>query len=241
MRLSLNVVGDDETNFPHKFLLSNRQAENLRKAFASKSSTDINLPKTQLSKIVQSGRFLGRLLGPLLKTVLPLIKNVIKPFAKSVLIPLVLTEVASVADAGIHIKMLGSGRRHSSSLVLRHPSSAPKTTTLIISNYEMKDIIEIVKSLEDSSLFLKGVSETIQNEYNEQKRGSRIMLLGKLGASLFGNILAGKGINRAGEGAITKSISEETKSKRQGGGIVRAGYGNNKVRKKNKNKNKKNF
>ena len=62
------------------------------------------------------------------------------------------------------------------------------------------------------------------------------MLLGKLGASLLGNILAGKGINRVGEGAITKSISEETKSKRQRGGIVRAGYGNKKVRKTTKNK-----
>ena len=61
------------------------------------------------------------------------------------------------------------------------------------------------------------------------------MLLGTLGASVLGNILAGKGINRAGEGAITKSVSEETKSKRQGRGIVRAGYGNTTTR------NKKNF
>ena len=71
LRLSLNMVGDDETNFPHKLLLTNRQVENLRKAFANKSSTDINLSKTQLSKMVQSGGFLGRLLGPLLKTGLP--------------------------------------------------------------------------------------------------------------------------------------------------------------------------
>ena len=78
MRLSLNMVGDDETNFPHKLLLTNRQVENLRKACANKSSTDINLLKTQLSDMVQSGGFLGRLLGPLLKTGLPLIKNVIK-------------------------------------------------------------------------------------------------------------------------------------------------------------------
>ena len=66
------------------------------------------------------------------------------------------------------------------------------------------------------------------------------MLLGTLGASLLGNILAGKGINRAGEGALAKSISEETKSKRQGRGIVRAGYGNKKVW-KTTTKNKKNF
>ena len=106
LRLSLNMVGDDETNFPRKLLLTNRQVENLRKAFANKSSTDINLSKTQLSKMVQSGGFLGRLLGPLLKTGLPLIKNVIKPLAKSVLIPLGLTAAASAADAGIHKKNL---------------------------------------------------------------------------------------------------------------------------------------
>ena len=69
------MVRDDETNFPYKLLLTNRQTENLRKAFAKKSSTDINLSKTQLSMMMQSGGFLGRLLGPLLKTVLPLIKK----------------------------------------------------------------------------------------------------------------------------------------------------------------------
>ena len=74
-RLSLNIVGDDEINFPHKLLLTNRRVENLRKAFANKSSTDFNLWKTQLSKMVQSGGFLGRPLGPLLKTTLPLIKK----------------------------------------------------------------------------------------------------------------------------------------------------------------------
>ena len=79
MRLSLNMVGDDETNFPHKLLWTNRHVENLRKAFANKPLTDIKLSKTQLSKMTQSGGFLGRLLGPLLKTGLPLTKNVIKP------------------------------------------------------------------------------------------------------------------------------------------------------------------
>ena len=74
-------------NFPHKLLLTNRQVANLRQAFANHLSTDIKLSKTQLSKMIQSGGFLGRLLGPLLKTGLPLIKNVIKSLAKSVLIP----------------------------------------------------------------------------------------------------------------------------------------------------------
>ena len=102
LRLSLNMVGVDETNFPHKLLLTNRQVENLCQAFAAKSWTDINLSKTQLSRMVQSGGFLGRLLGPLQKTGLPLIKNVIKPLAKIVLIPLGLPEAASAKDAGIH-------------------------------------------------------------------------------------------------------------------------------------------
>ena len=83
--------------------------------------------------MVQSGEFLGKLLRPLLKTGLPLIKNIIMSLAKSVLIPLGFTAAASAADAGIHKKILGSGN-----------------TTLIISNDEMEDIIKTVKSLEDS-------------------------------------------------------------------------------------------
>ena len=81
--------------------------------------------------MIQSGEFLGRLLGPLLKTRLPLIKNVIKPLAKSVLIPLGLTAAASATDVGIHKKILRSGhnRRPLSSALHIHPSSS----TLIIS------------------------------------------------------------------------------------------------------------
>ena len=81
-------ISDNETNFLHKLLLTNRQVPNLCKAFANHLSTDIKLSKAQSSKMIQSGGFLGRLLDPLLKTGLPLIKNVIKPLAKSVLIPL---------------------------------------------------------------------------------------------------------------------------------------------------------
>ena len=104
LRLSSNMIGDNENNFPHKLLLTNRQVSNLRKAFANHLSADIKLSKTQLSKMIQSGGFLGRLLGPLLKTGLPLISNVMKPLAKSVFIPLGLTAAASAADAGIHKK-----------------------------------------------------------------------------------------------------------------------------------------
>ena len=104
LRISSNLIGDDETNFPYKLLLTNRQVLNLRKVYADKSSTNIKFSKTQISKMIQSGGFLGRLLGPLLKTVLPLMKNVIKPLAKSVLISLGLTAAASAADAGIKKK-----------------------------------------------------------------------------------------------------------------------------------------
>ena len=156
--------------------------------------------------MMQSGGFLGRLLGLLLKTGLPLIKNVIKPLAKSVLIPLGLTVAASAADAGIHKKILGSGHNN--------------TTTLIILNDEIEDMIKIVKSLEDSCLLLKGVTETVQKEVKGQKGGFLSMLLGTLGASLSGNILTRRGINRAGKG---RGIN------RAGKGILRAGYSNNKM------------
>ena len=89
---------DDETNFPYKLLLTNRQVANLRKAFANYFTTDIKLSKTQLSKMIRSGGFLCRLLGPLLRTGLQLMKIVIQPLATSVLIPLGLTG-ASAADA----------------------------------------------------------------------------------------------------------------------------------------------
>ena len=95
---------DDETNFPQTLLLTNRQVANLRKAFANYTSTDVKLSKTQLSKMIQLGGFLGRFLGPLLKTGFPLMKSVIQPLAKSVLIPLGLTAGESAVEAGMHKK-----------------------------------------------------------------------------------------------------------------------------------------
>ena len=109
LRLSSNMIGDDEPNFCHKLLLTNRQVANLSKGFTNKSSVDIKLSNTQLFKMVQLGGFLGSLLGPLLKTGLLLMKNVITPLAKSVLIPLGLTAVASRTDVGIHKKIVGCG------------------------------------------------------------------------------------------------------------------------------------
>ena len=177
IRISPNMIGDsnDETNFPHELLLTDRQVSSIRKAFANNSSVDIKFSKTQLSKMIQSGGFLGKLLGSLIKTGLPLIKNVITPLAKNLLIPLGIT--AAAVDAGIHKKILGSGRH----------------TTLIISNKDMEDLIKVVKSLEDSGLLLNGVTESVQNEVKEQRGGFLSMLLGTLGASLLGNLLSGKG------------------------------------------------
>ena len=121
---------------PPELLLTTRQITKLRNAFTNNMSTNLKLSGAQISKIIESGGFLGRLLGPLLKTGLPLIKNVIKPLAKSVLISLGLTAAASAADAGIHKKILGSG-----------------TATLIISNEEMNDVMRIVQALEDSIFY----------------------------------------------------------------------------------------
>ena len=122
-----------------------------------------------MHKIGQSGDFLGRLLGPLLKSGLPLIGNVLKPLANSVLTPLGSPLAASVTDASNHKKMFGSG-----------------ATTLIISNEEMNDFMKIVKSLEESGLLIKSISERIKTEAKVQKEGFLSMLLGTLGASLLG-------------------------------------------------------
>ena len=90
-------------NLRHELLLTTRQKTKTRNAFNNNTSTDIKLSQAQINKIIQSGGFLGKLLGPLLKTGLPLIKNVIKPLAKSVLTPLGL-KAAAAADPGIHKK-----------------------------------------------------------------------------------------------------------------------------------------
>ena len=171
LRISSGMVGNsnDNTNFPHELLLTNRQVANIRKAFANNISTDIKLSKTQLSKMIQSGGFLGNLLG---KLACPLMK-VAMSLAKSVLAPLGLSAAMSAIVGSIKKKMLGSG-----------------TTTLIISNDEMNAIIKIVKSLENSGVILKGVSETIQHELKEKRGGFLSMLLGTLGASFLGNLLS---------------------------------------------------
>ena len=90
-----------------------------------------------MHKIGKSGGFLGRLLGPLLKPGLSLMKNVLKPLAKSILVPLGLTAAISATDAANHKKMFG-----------------PSTTTLVFSNEGLKDIMKIIKSFKESGLLI---------------------------------------------------------------------------------------
>ena len=136
------------------------------------------MPKTQISKIIQSGGFLRALL---LKIAGPM--KVAVPLAKIILASLGTTAAASATDAGIQTKILGFG-----------------TTTLIISNEEMNDIMKIVQAVEGSNILLKGITKAIGNETKEQKGRFLEMLLGTLGVSLLGNMLTGKGILKADYG-----------------------------------------
>ena len=129
--------------------------------------------------------------------------KVAMPLPKNVLAPLGLTAAMSAIDGNIQKKIHGSGVK------------------LIIEQEDMKDIMKIIKALENSGILLKGVSKTIKNETKEQRGGFLSMLLGTLGASLLGDLLSGgKGIMRAGEGSVA--------SRAKGDGIVRAGSGSKK-------------
>ena len=146
LNLSSNVIVMMNIIFHISYYWLIHKFQSFVKLFATNSSANIKLSKTQLYKIGQSGGFSGRLLRPLLKSGLPLMKNILKPLAKNILMPLGLMAAALATDMAIY-KMFGSG-----------------FTTLIIFNEEMEDIMEIVKSPEDSGLLIKGVSKTIKNE-----------------------------------------------------------------------------
>ena len=176
--LRMNARIFNGSNLPHELLLTIRKTNNIINAIENNMSTDVKLSKAQISRIIQSGGVLGFLLsklaGPLMKVGAPL--------AQTFLAPLELTAAMSAIDAGIQKKIHGSG-----------------TTTLIIPNEEMNEIMKIVQALEHSNILLKGVTKTIKNETKEQKGGFLSMLLGTLGASLLGNLLSGKGTVRAEE------------------------------------------
>ena len=139
----------DRNDLPHELLLTTQHKKKLRNVFNNNMSTDINLSKAQISKIIEAGGSLGSLLskiaGPLMKVAVPLAKNILAQLG--------ITAAASTVDAWFR-KIHGSG-----------------TTTLIISNGEMRnDIMKIVQALEDSNILLKGVTKTIKNKTKEQKQ-----------------------------------------------------------------------
>ena len=158
-------------------LLTTRQKTKLRNALESNMSTNIKLSQTQIAKITQSrgflGSFLSKLAGPLIKVVIPLVKNILAPLG--------LTGAASAIDARIEKKIHGSGM-------------------LFILNEELNNILKIVEALEDSNILLKGITKAIENETKKQKDRFLGILIGTLGVSLLGNMLTGKGIARAGYG-----------------------------------------
>ena len=189
--LKLGIRNFNKNETPHKFLLTTRQNTKLRNALNNNSATDIKLSKAQIKKIIQSGRFLGKLLSKLAS---PLMK-VSLPLAKNVLAPLGLTAAMSAIDGSIQKKIHGSGVK------------------LIIEQEDMNDIMKIIKALENSGILLKGVSKTIKNETKEQRGGFLSMLLGTLGASFLGYLLTGgKGIMRAGDGILRAGSRSKTKN-----------------------------
>ena len=142
LRRSLKMFNGND--LPHELLLTTRQKTKLRNALNNNMLTDLKLSKANISKIIQSGGFLGSLLsklaGPLMKLAIPLAKNILAPLG--------ITAAASAIDSGIQkIYIYGSGN-----------------TTLIISTEEMNDTMKIIQALENSNISFKGVTKTITNE-----------------------------------------------------------------------------
>ena len=184
--LRLGIKNFNKNEHPHELLLTSRQNTKLRNAISNNLTTDIKLNKAQIKKLIQSGGFLGKLLsklaGPLMKVALPLAKNVLASLG--------LTAAISATDGRIQKKIHGSGVK------------------LIIEQEDTKDILKIIKALENSGILLKGVNET-----KEQKGRFLGMLLGTLGASLLGNLVTGgKGIMRAGDGIVRAGSGSKKKN-----------------------------
>ena len=154
LRLGIRNFNKDER--PHELLLTTRQNTKLRNALNNNSATDIKLSKTQIKKIIQSGGFLGKLLsklaGPLMKVAMPLAKNVLAPLG--------LTAAMSAIDGSIQKKIHGSGVK------------------LIIEQEDMKDIMKIIKALENSGILLKGVSKTIKMKLKNKEVDFYVCYLG---------------------------------------------------------------
>ena len=160
--LRIGMKNLNKEDLPHELLLTTRQSTKLRNAINNNLATDIKLSKAQIKKLIQSGGFLGKLLSKLAGSLM----KVAMPLAKNALAPLGLTAAMSAIDGSIQKKIHGSGVK------------------LIIEQEDMNDIMKIIEALENSSILLKGVSKTIENETKEQTGGFLSMLLGTLGASL---------------------------------------------------------
>ena len=188
----------DGNDLPHELLLTTSQKTKLRDAFNNKMSTDIKFSKAQISKIIQSGGFLGPLLsklaGPLMKFAVPLAKLILAPLG-------ITAAAASAIDAGIQNKIHGSG-----------------TTTLIISNKKMNDIIKIVQALEDSNICWKELLKQLKMKQKNKKEDSLVVTLRSIS---LGNLLSGKGIVGVGYSCSLYSALRNN----QGQGIISAGHG----------------
>ena len=183
LRLSRSMLGSNEEQFPHTLMLTDRQVNKLR----SQDSANIKFSKTQITKMSQSGGFLGSLM----RFALPLLKNVIAPIG--------LTAAMSAADAGIQKKVRGYGQS----------GGNMSDITFTISTKDMNDIMQIIQALEERGIIVPGTSQTVSEEIQEQRGGFLGMLLGTLGASLLGNLLTGatgRGLyrnrNNRGKGVI---------------------------------------
>ena len=164
----LGIKNFNKDERPHELLLTTRQNTKLRNAINNNLTTDIKLSKAQLKNLIQSGGFLEKLLsklaGPLMRVAMTLAKNVLAPLG--------LTAAMSTIDGSIQKKIHVSGEAKGAGV------------KLIIEQEDMKDIMKIIKALENSGILLKGVSKAIKNETKEQRDGFLSMLLGTLGASL---------------------------------------------------------
>ena len=184
----LTVIGKRiKENFGSIITLTNNKIKDVIKVIKSLENRWILLKGTTRKTASQEGEFL-KFLRPSMAASLPLMKNVLPPIDKSVLLSFGLSAAISVTAAAIQNKTYGSG-----------------TTTLIITNKEMEDVMKIVKSLEELALLIKGIRETIRHEAKEQKGGLLGMTLGTLAGGISGNALTEKGVSTAGEEVIRAS------------------------------------
>lgn len=145
-------------------------------------SKDVKLSKTQLHKVTQEGGFLGSTLS---KFLVPLAQNVLGPLGIT---------AASAIDGAIQNKMHGRG------ILNNDNDDNDYDISISIKEKELKDILKIMKSLEENGVFTEGISDTVKQKVNKQKGGLLSLLLGTLASSILGNILSGKGWCRSGYG-----------------------------------------